>query len=190
MWYLASTYSSDITYSPIIANQPTRSSPHGPGMYVTGPRGDHSIYTGSLSEHVAGEYNINPYGLPYGPLWQNDPTRNSYAYLNPYERSIPPLVHNLRGSHQLSYHHRSTSSASRPIIAAPSPRKPSWSPSRPMVAQISKSPLLAAGATTGRISSVPSLRPRANPRLIQTSTLPITEPGKHPSWSRTVQPAI
>jgi len=132
--------------------------------------------TQQLRTDVPEDYGVYPYApnqiSPYSPFLQPDATGNAYAYLNPFDRSATPVTYAQRGSQQPSgpYQHRS-SSASQPSMKAPSPRTPSWSPSRPSVAQMSRSPGLAVPAAVPRVSAMPSPSGSANPPLIRTSTL-------------------
>jgi len=131
--------------------------------------------TQQLRTNISEDYSANPYSQgqssPYSPFLQPVATGNSYAYLNPYDRSATPLTYQQKGSQQISYQHRSASSASQPSMRAPSPRTPSFSPSRPSANQISNSPGLAARSATSRVSAVPSPSGSGNPPLIRTSTL-------------------
>ncbi|MCJ1360938.1 hypothetical protein MMC16_000033 [Acarospora aff. strigata] len=133
--------------------------------------------TQQLRTNVPEDYNIDPYPQsqtsPYSPFLQPDATGNSYAYFNLYDRSAAPLNYPQKGSRpaSTSYHHQPASSASQPSMKAPSPRAPSWSPSRPSATQVGKSPSLSTPSAMGRVSAVPSPSGSANPPLIRTSTL-------------------
>ena len=133
--------------------------------------------TQQLRTDAPEDYSANPYAQsqtsPYSPFLQPDTSGIAYAYLNPFDRSATPLTYPRKNSQQPSvpYQHRSTSSASQPSMKAPSPRTPSWSPSRPSVTQISRSPGLAAPSAIPRVSAMASPSGPANPPLIRTSTL-------------------
>lgn len=148
-----------------------------------------------LRAEVPEDYGVNPYAQsqtsPYSPFLQADAGGNAYAYLNPFDRSATPLTYPQKGA--VSYQHRSTSSASQASMKAPSPRTPSWSPSRPSVTQMSKSPGLAAPLAIPRVSAMPSPSGSANPPLIRTSTLqqspsPASTPAGNPQSSQLFNP--